>query len=99
MNYHTISKFFEKILKIDGSLVKPQKGEKKKKKEMGGGLFGGREENSHHFTDKKDILSCTTLHVSRCVFLCRLFLQMTVVLLPVTYPCPCPQQTIAPAHN
>jgi hypothetical protein len=46
MNYHTISKFFEKILKIDESLVKPQKGKEKKKKVRGGGgggvFFWGR---------------------------------------------------------
>jgi hypothetical protein len=30
MNYDTISKFFEKILKIDGSLVKLQKGKENK---------------------------------------------------------------------
>jgi len=43
MNYHTISKFFEKILKIDESLVKPQKGKEKKKKVRGGGgcIWGG----------------------------------------------------------
>ncbi len=39
MNYHTISKFFEKILKIDGSLVKPQKRKKKRKRKRGGFLF------------------------------------------------------------
>jgi hypothetical protein len=37
MNYHTISKFFEKILKIEGSLMKPQK--RKKRKEKKGGFF------------------------------------------------------------
>jgi hypothetical protein len=99
MNYHTISKFFEKILKIDGSLVKPQKGKEKKKKRGVGDYLGAGKKNSHHFTDKKDKLSGTTLHVSGCVFLCRLFLQMTVVLLPVTYPGTCPQQTVPPAHN
>jgi hypothetical protein len=49
MNYHTISKFFDKILKIDGSLVKPQKGKEKEKKRGWGGLFGGREEKFPSF--------------------------------------------------
>jgi hypothetical protein len=52
MNYDTISKFFEKILKIDGSLVKLQKGkEKKRKRGLGVGYLGaGKKTKSHHFT-------------------------------------------------